>query len=150
VAVTTATLTDVYLRRAHVDTAIILLAKAAIADIQSATKETSAVFYLANLLFDRGDVNNASTFIQKAANDAHFYGSRQRKVQLSALLPLIESQKNHEIEREKNNIVTYAIIITFFFPGADRPLLLLLSNRLRSQKSNEALFIKKITLCKTC
>jgi hypothetical protein len=115
VAITTATLTDVYLRRAHVDTAINLLAKAAIADIQSATKETAAVFYLANLLFDQGDVNNASTFIQKAASDAHFYGSRQRKVQLSALLPLIESQKNYEIEREKNKIVTYAIIITFFF-----------------------------------
>jgi two-component sensor histidine kinase len=145
-AITTATLTDVYLRRAHVDTAINLLAKAAIADIQSATKETAAVFYLANLLFDQGDVNNASTFIQKAANDAHFYGSRQRKVQLSVLLPLIESQKSYEIEREKSKIVTYAIIITFFFLVLIVLIIVIVKQSQKSKKQRSIIYKKNRSL----
>jgi hypothetical protein len=96
-AVAASTLSDIYIREAQNDTATILLAQAAIADIQSATNETSAIFNLATLLFRQGDVKNASVLVQKAAKDAHFYGSKQRKVQLSAILPLIESQKIHQI-----------------------------------------------------
>jgi two-component sensor histidine kinase len=111
-AVTASTLSDIYIRRARLDTAIALLARAAIADIQSATKETSAVFYLATLLFKQGNMEQASVFIHKAATDAHFYGSRQRKVQLSAILPLIESQRSKQIQHEKNKLFTYAIGLT--------------------------------------
>jgi tetratricopeptide (TPR) repeat protein len=64
-AITASTLSDIYIRRAQVDTAIALLAQAAIADIESATKETSAIFYLATLLFDQGKMEKASAFIHK-------------------------------------------------------------------------------------
>jgi two-component sensor histidine kinase len=115
VAVTASTLSDVYIRKTYTDSAVSLLARAAIADIRSATKETAAVFHLATLLFRQGDVKNASTFIQKAAADARYYGSRQRKAQFGSILPLIESQKINQVENQRNKILTYAVIVTLFF-----------------------------------
>jgi two-component sensor histidine kinase len=57
-------------------------------------------------------MEKASAFIHKAARDAHFYGSRQRKVQLSAVMPLIEGQRGKQIQHEKNKLLNYAIGIT--------------------------------------
>ena len=80
-ALTASTLSDIYIQNNQPDAAISLLIKAAISDIRSSTKETSATFNLATLLFRKGDLKNASTYIEKAVNDAIFYGARQRKVQ---------------------------------------------------------------------
>jgi two-component sensor histidine kinase len=146
VAVTASTLSDIYIRKAQLDTAMSLLAKAAIADIQSATKETSAIFYLANLLFRRGDLINASSFIQKAANDANFFGSRQRKVQLSAIMPLIESQKSNLIVSEKNKIYTYAIIITLSFMTLTVLTIIIIKQIQISKKQNNIIHKKNISL----
>ena len=113
VALTASTVSGIFIQAGQTDTAINLLARAAIADIESSTKETSAVLTLANLLFRRGDLKNASTYIEKAVNDALFYGARQRKVQLSAILPLIEAEKLNIVEKEKQTITRYAVIVTF-------------------------------------
>ena len=115
VALAASTLSDIFIRNGQADSAIDLLTKAAIADIQSSTKETSAIFTLATLLFQQGDLENATTFIEKAAADANFYGSRQRKAQLSLILPLIKEEKIRTVEAEKRKILTYAIIITVSF-----------------------------------
>jgi hypothetical protein len=112
-AVTASTLSDIYIQRGHTDTAISLLIRAAISDIESSTKETSAAFNLATLLFRQGDLKNASTYIEKAVNDALFYGARQRKVQLSAILPLIEAEKLNIVEKEKRIAIIYAVVVTF-------------------------------------
>ncbi|MEO7049017.1 MAG: DUF6377 domain-containing protein [Ferruginibacter sp.] len=114
-ALTASTLSDIYIQRQQTDTASMLLIKAAIADISSSTKETSAIFNLATLLYKQGDVKKASSYIQKAVNDALFYGARQRKVQLSDILPLIEGERLAVVEKEKTNIIVYAIIMTLFF-----------------------------------
>lgn len=114
-AIANSTFSDIYIRKKQFDSAIVLLAKAGIADIRSSTKETVAIFNLANLLFSQGDIKNASVFIQKAANDAKAYGARQRMVQLSAVLPLIEAERLAAVEREKSSIKAYAFIITLLF-----------------------------------
>jgi len=114
-AVTASTLSDIYIRRGETDSAITLLIRAAISDIRSCTKETRATFSLASLLFKKGELQRASVYIQKAVSDALFYGARQRKVQLSSILPLIEGEKLSEVEREKKNISAYAVAITVSF-----------------------------------
>jgi len=86
---------------------------AAIADIRSSTKETAAIFNLAQLLYKKGDVKNASSYIEAAIRDASFYGARQRKVQVSAILPLIEGEKVSRVEEQKSIFVTWSIISTF-------------------------------------
>jgi tetratricopeptide (TPR) repeat protein len=111
-AITTSTLSDIYITSGQTDSAIILLIRAAIADIQSSTKETSAIFNLAQLLYKRGDVRNASSYIEIAIRDATFYGARQRKVQVSAILPLIEGEKISRVEEQKSVLLTWSIIAT--------------------------------------
>ena len=111
-AVTTSTLSDIYITNGQPDTAIVLLIRAAIADIQSSTKETAAIFNLAQLLYKKGDVRNASAYIEVAIHDAIFYGARQRKVQVSAILPLIEGEKINRVEEQKTIFVTWSVIAT--------------------------------------
>ena len=111
-AVTTSTLSDIYIHNGQTDTAISLLIRAAIADIQSSTKETTAIFNLAGLLNKKGDVRNASSYIEVAIRDAVFYGARQRKVQVSSILPLIEGEKIDRVEAQKRIFVTWSIIAT--------------------------------------
>ncbi len=111
-ALTASTLSDIYIQNGNTDKAASLLVDAAIADIISSTKETSAMFNLAQLLYKKGDVRNASKYIEFAINDAAFYGARQRKVQLISILPLIEMEKISQVEAQKKLLVTYAISIT--------------------------------------
>jgi hypothetical protein len=111
-AVTASTLSDIYITSGQPDTAIALLIRAAIADIRSSTKETAAIFNLAQLLYKKGDVRSASSYIEVAIRDAIFYGARQRKVQVSAILPLIEGEKVSRVEEQKSIFVTYSIIAT--------------------------------------
>lgn len=112
VAVTASTLSDIYIQRNIDDSAISLLIQSAIADIRSATRETSAIFNLAALLYKKGDVKNAYTCIQRAIADATFYGARQRKVQVSAILPLIEGERVNIAEKQKNKLIAYAAVVT--------------------------------------
>lgn len=107
-ALTASTLSDVYIQKGETETAIALLVQAAICDLKSSTKETTAIFNLSTLLFRQGDLKNASFYIKKAMNDAVFYGARQRKVQLSAILSLIESEKIAQVEAENHRALTYA------------------------------------------
>ncbi len=112
-ALTASTLSDIYIQRNENDSAINLLIQAAIADIRSSTRETSAIFNLAVLLYKKGDVKNAYTCIQRAIADATFYGARQRKVQVSAILPLIEGERVNIAESQKQKWLTYAAVVTF-------------------------------------
>jgi len=111
-AIAASTLSDIYIYNGQADTAIPLLIQAAIADIKSSTKETAAMFNLAQLLYKKGDVRNASSYIEAAIRDASFYGARQRKVQVSAILPLIEGEKISRVEGQKRILITYSVITT--------------------------------------
>lgn len=114
-AIVNSTFSDLYIRKGQIDSAVILLCKAAIADIKSSTKETTAILNLASLLFNSGDLKNASVYIQKASDDARTYGARQRILQLSNILPLIEAAKLAAVQNDKKNITQYAFIITALF-----------------------------------
>lgn len=117
IALTASTLSDIYIKNQQDDTAIALLIRAAIADIKSSTKETSAAYNLASLLYKKGDVKNASACIELAISDATFYGARQRKVKMSDILPLIESEKLNLVENQKSSLVIYLIIATLLLLG---------------------------------
>lgn len=111
-AMATSTLSDIYIQKGDIDSAISLLNTAARADILSSTKETSAMYNLSQLLYKQGDIRNAAKFIEYAINDAAFYGARQRKVQLISVLPLIEAEKINQIETQKKILIGYSAIIT--------------------------------------
>jgi Tfp pilus assembly protein PilF len=95
------------------DKAIELLAESATADIRGSIKETTAAFNLASILFQTGDVKHASHYIERAIEDATFYGARQRKVQVSAILPIIEGERFNTVESQKNRLFVYLGIAIF-------------------------------------
>lgn len=86
------------------DSALVYLAKAAINDIESATKETTALYRLAEILCERGDTERAYTYIHIALADADFYNARHRKLSINPILPIIEQARMDAITRQKNQM----------------------------------------------
>jgi hypothetical protein len=114
-ALTASTLGAVYLQNGETNKAIDLLVLAAIADIHTSTKETVAIYNLAELLYKKGEGEYASLCIENAIADAEFYNARQRKAQLSGIFSLIESERIHGIEVRRIQAVQYGIVATVFF-----------------------------------
>lgn len=83
-----------------------------LSDLRAATKETAAMHTLARILYEKGDVENAYTFIKQALNDAEFYGARQRKVEIMSILPLIASAQLHSIDEQRKVWITYSLGVT--------------------------------------
>jgi len=85
--------------------------KAAIYDIQSNTMESIALMNLSDLLFQKGETEKAYAFIQQAAEDASFYGSKQRKLQVAQILPEIESYRQSEIKYKNNQLLFISVVL---------------------------------------
>jgi hypothetical protein len=111
-ALTASTLSGVYLGNGKQEEAIDLMIAAAIADIRSSTKETFAIFNLADLLYRKGDVRHASLCIEAAIANAEFYGARLRKVQASSILSLIEGERINAVEAQRRLLTQYAVVAT--------------------------------------
>ena len=89
-----------------------LLLVSAIADVKTATKETTAIFKLSDYCYRQGDLKNAYTFIREAREDAAFYKARQRQIEISHVSSIIEGQKINIIENQRKSLKTFAIIMT--------------------------------------
>ena len=120
-ALTNYVLGEIYQNQNRMDLAEFHYAKAAIADIKNSTKESLAIIKLSELLFKRKKLEVASLLIQKAYDDAKFYGAQQRKLQVGAILPLIEEEivKNIEMERKRLywqyiGVVVFSIVLVVF------------------------------------
>jgi hypothetical protein len=98
---------------------ILFLALAAINDIRSSTKETLAVFLLAQELFKLNKAGDAYIYMQEAIEDAKFYGARSRAVQIESILPLVASkiidQKQHEKDKLLIGFLGFVIVAVILF-----------------------------------
>lgn len=112
---------EIYEIKGQYELAINHFTNATLQDIKTSTKESLAMIRLSDLLFKKGNLLNASIIINKAYNDAQFYGAQQRKLQIGAILPLIENEIVKNIEREKKRlywqyiVATSFLVITIFF-----------------------------------
>jgi hypothetical protein len=111
-AVNACCLSYIYEIKGPQEKAVDLLIMAAITDIQSATKETVAIYKVADFLHKRGDIRNSYIYIQQAMDDATFYGALQRQARISSILPIIEAQWVNQIEHQKKLLYIYSAIIT--------------------------------------
>jgi hypothetical protein len=111
-AVTASTLSDIYIQTQRPQQAIGLLIKAAVADVKTSTKETAAMVNLAQLLHNQGEVKQAYFYIKQAMDDAIYYGARQRKIQVSAVLPVIAGERINTEEEQKRILFLYASSLT--------------------------------------
>lgn len=94
--------------------AICLLAQAAIYDNVSATRETTALCTLARLLYEQGDIQRATEYVRQSLQNANFYGARQRVIEVSGILPIIEQDRYRMVENQRNALASTAIIAVLF------------------------------------
>jgi hypothetical protein len=106
-AIVASTLSNIYDETKTNEQRIDLLIQATIADVKTSTKETVALFWLAQALYKEGDIKNTYIYLQQALADAEFYGARQRKIQIGTLLPIVASEKLNYIEAEKTRFLIY-------------------------------------------
>ncbi|RAJ29241.1 DUF6377 domain-containing protein [Pedobacter cryoconitis] len=111
-AITASTLSDIYIQYHQNQVAINLLIKASVADIKSSTKEAAAMLNLAQLLHKRNKTEDAYLLIKAAMDDAVYYGARQRKVQVSAILPVIASARILHEQQQKQMLFFYCALLT--------------------------------------
>ncbi|WP_137759296.1 DUF6377 domain-containing protein [Pontibacter sp. SGAir0037] len=105
-------LAGVYKESGDTGKAIDMMIKAAIADIKSATREAIALLNVAELLYRTGDEARAYVYIKQALEDATFYGARQRKIQVAAILPIIEGERLATVESQRGILMIYAIAVS--------------------------------------
>ncbi|WP_158795510.1 DUF6377 domain-containing protein [Pedobacter sp. L105] len=89
------------------------LTLAAINDIRSSTKETTAILMLGQELFKSGNSKDAYFCIQQAIKDAKFYGARGHQVQIEAILPIIAGKLLAEKQLERDKFLICFLLISF-------------------------------------
>jgi hypothetical protein len=140
-AIVTSTLSAIY-RNSKRAERIDLLIEASISDIRSSTKETLALFWLAESLYKNGDNKDTYFYLQQANTDAEFYGARQRKIQIGGLLPIVATERMNYIEREKSRFLIYMGSITLL-AAAVIWISIILSRQLKQLKIKEKIIDDK-------
>ncbi|MDR2065270.1 MAG: DUF6377 domain-containing protein [Prevotellaceae bacterium] len=111
-AIATSSLAYVYSLQGIKSKAKSCLIQAAVSDIKSSTKETTALKNLAQILYEEGDVQRSANYIRQALSDAMFYNARHRQIEIGNILPIIENERVNIIEKQKNSIIVYSIAIS--------------------------------------
>jgi type II secretory pathway pseudopilin PulG len=93
------------------------LAEAAICDIKSSTKETTALREVGALVFEKGDFNRATVYVQKALDDANFYDARQRKIEIGNILPIIQQDRYNVVKKQRNTMLLAVAIVSLLLIG---------------------------------
>lgn len=109
-AISTSCLGWLYKLRGDEDKALEYLAEAAICDIKSSTKETTALRQVGALLYAKGEVNRALVYVQKALDDANFYDARQRKIEIGNILPIIQQARYKDMKTQRNVMILCIIM----------------------------------------
>ncbi|MFC3563634.1 DUF6377 domain-containing protein [Pedobacter jamesrossensis] len=94
------------------DKGLAYLIKSSILDNVHSIKESLALVNLSKYLYSQGETRAAFAYIHSAIEDNDFYGAKQRKVEISNILPIIERDKINGIEKQKRSLIIYASIIT--------------------------------------
>lgn len=89
----------------------------AISDIQAAVKDNASMGTLAKILFIEGDIDRAHQYINFSYDDAEFFNSRLRFVDIANNMPLItkayEQKNTKQKDRLKKLLVFISILATF-------------------------------------
>ncbi len=146
-AIATSSLAYIYHMTGYPELATDYFARAAIADVKTATMETVALRNLANLLHQKGEEKRAYRYIIEALNDASFYSARHRQLEVGQILPIIEGERMKVIRKQRDSIMMFTAFISILAVALIIALIIiwisfkrLNTARLTIQKSNEKLF----------
>ena len=115
--------------------AIQSLCESAIFDLKSSTKETTALRMLAEYLTRRGEVERPSRYVRESFDDANFYNARLRKLEVGAVLPLVEKNHYDSLRRERNLMALVILLLALVIVAAAAALLFI---RRQNRRLHEA------------
>jgi len=116
-AMTTAEMAWAYIWLGDEDKAITYFAQSAIADNESATREITALYHLARLIYKRGDYDRASRYVHQALEDVNFYNTRLRKVEINDILPIIEQDRYDAMRSQRNWLIATSLLFVLLLAG---------------------------------
>lgn len=126
--------------RAQSDAQIEWLARSAIADLQSATRDNASLCLLSQILFlSRNDVESAFQYISTSMDDAAFYNARLRPWQISSSLPIIEEAYVDQRRLLLNSVVGMAIGLLVLLLGACLMVVVEVKRKRRTERISQEL-----------
>lgn len=87
--------------------------QSSISDIKASVKDNAAMAILAINLFEEGDINEANRYINFSFDDAKFYNSKLRTIQLSNVFPVISKSYEEISSMQKSKLKRMLICISF-------------------------------------
>lgn len=108
------------------------LALAAESDIKGGVMEGWALPTLAEWLYEHGDIDNASTYLNYALQEANQGNIRMRTISIAPLIPVIENSVQQREQAWRNHMRIYVIVVTtLLIASAAMLVITLVSNRKR-------------------
>lgn len=86
-------------------------AMAALADLRSSTRETTAAKCLAQNMYERGDIDRAARYIHFALSDANAYNTRLRLKEIGEILPRIELARHAQVMQQRKVLVSVLVVV---------------------------------------
>lgn len=93
------------------DDAAYYYACSALYDLRSNTRETTASKDLAALMLERGDIARANRYIHFALDDANFFNSRLRFIEINAVLPRIEMARYDWLDSQRWALIFIVVLV---------------------------------------
>lgn len=110
-AMVTSIIADAFRSLNQPDSVIYYKAHAAILDVLASKRETISKLDLAKLLYELDDIERAYRYMDLAREDANYFNSRNRKVQLMDILPTLEQARYLNLESRRKALIVSNIII---------------------------------------
>ena len=98
--------------------ALLSICESVICDVMSSTKETTALRMLAEYLSNQGEVDRPSWYIRQSFDDANFYNARLRKLEVGAVLPIVEKNHYERVDRERKRLLISTLVAIFAIVAA--------------------------------
>lgn len=105
----------IYELKGDVEKQMHYLILSAISDIQASVKDNASLTKLSLLLFEQGEIEKAYSYIQFSFQDAEYFNSRLRFVEISNILPVITTAYQNIINDQNKSLKESLIIISILF-----------------------------------
>lgn len=92
-------------------------ANAAMSDIKGVIKENMAMRALAEMMFEKGDIDRANHYIQKSIDDANYYSARMRKNQSALMLPLVTQTFQIAQDSQQRELTIFLVVTAVLAAG---------------------------------
>lgn len=96
----------------------------ALSDLRSAVKEYISLRQLSHLLFEKGDIDRAYSYLKCSMEDAIECNARNRAIEVSQIFPLIDNAYQYKAEKQRQlarlfllsvSLLSLSLLVAFFF-----------------------------------